>query len=647
MKLYRILLVLSGAVVGAALFASGALAVPPPPVSVTTYHNDNYRTGSNTGETVLSPTTVSGGTFNLLQSVALDDQVDAQPLVVPNQTISGQGIHNVVYVATESDSIYAIDASSGAVLLDVSLGTPVPYTSLPGWCNNNGPNVGINSTPVIDPTTSTMYVMTYTLENGNQTFRIHALDLSTLTDKVPSVVVSASGTLLKGGTYNFDPTSSRQRSALLLSHGTVYAGFASFCDYNANTSRGWVLGWQANTLTPLAANHLNNTLATSPDNFFLTSIWMSGYGLAADPAGDIFFATGNSDPSATTYSTTRNLSESVVKLSWNLKTVESFFTPPAGYNDWQDLDAEDGDFGSGGVLLLPPQTGSMPNLSVAMGKAGILYLLDADNLSIDRDGANQQYPGSCWCGESYFQSDKGVPYVITSGGWGGAGIDLYRLQTHAKANPSLTFVWGTNSWPNSVSVPDGQDAGVLTSVSSDAGKPNSLVIWAVSRPTDNDPSDIYLYAFDVNGNNLIPGGTGLLAGTWPNTGGNANIVPTVANGHVYVASDQSLAIFGIGAPSNSPLPKARIVSMRAPLAAGEREVFGIVKSIQGKTVIVARRTGTLLTIDYTIAQKNFRMAQPSIGKALFARGTIDDKGVMHASALQHARQSPKMWLPDR
>jgi hypothetical protein len=633
--------------VGAVLVASGALAVPPAPVSVTTYHNDNYRTGWNNAESVLTPAKVGGSTFNLLESVALDDQVDAQPLVVANQTISGQGTHNVVYVATESDSVYAIDASSGAVLLDVSLGSPVPYTTLPGSCNNNGPNVGINSTPVIDPTTSTMYVVTYTMENGNQTFRIHALDLSTLTDKVPSVVISATGALQKGGTYTFDPTSSRQRAALLLSKGNVYAGFASFCDYNANTSRGWVLGWNAGTLAPLAANYLNNTLATSPDNFFLTSIWMSGFGLAADPAGDVFFATGNSDPSATTYSTTRNLSESIVKLSSNLKTVESFFTPPPGYNDWQDLDAEDGDFGSGGVMLLPPQTGSMPDLSVAMGKAGILYLLDADNLSINRDAANQQYPGGCWCGESFFQSDKGVSYVITSGGWGGAGIDLYRLVTHAKANPALSFVWGTNSWPNNVYVPDGQDAGVFTSISSDAGKPNSMVIWAVSRPTDNDPSDIYLYAFDVNGNNLITGGTGALAGTWPNTGGNANIVPTVANAHVYVASDQSLAIFGIGTPSGSPLPKARIVSMRAPLAAGEREVFGIVKVIQGNTVTITRRTGALLTIDYTPAQKNFRMAQPAIGKALLARGTIDAKGVMHASAIQHTRQSPKMWLPDR
>ena len=268
-----------------------------------------------------------------------------------------------------------------------------------------------------------------------------------------------------------------------------------------------------------------------------------------------------------------------------------------------------------------------------------------DNLGNNRDGANIQYPSGCWCGESYFQNDNAVPYVITSGGWGGASINLYRLKTHPTGNPSLSLEWA--SYNNSVTVPDGQDAGVFTSVSSNAGKPNSMVIWAVSRPTDSNPADIYLYAFDVNGNNLIPGGTGLLAGTWPNVGGNSNTVPTVANGKVYVASDQSLAIFGIGAPSGSPLPKPRIVAMRAPLAAGEHEVFGIVKSIVGQTVTIARRDGKMLTIDYTLAQKAYRMAQPSIDHALLARGAIDGAGVMHATSMQHARQSPKMWLSDR
>ena len=135
MHFHRIAQACSVFAIGMAFAATavGVSAAPPPPVNVTTYHNDNYRTGWNNAEPTLTPAKVSGGSFNLLESVALDDQVDAQPLVVANQTITGQGTHNVVYVATESDSIYAIDATSGAVLLQVSLGSPVPYTSLPGW----------------------------------------------------------------------------------------------------------------------------------------------------------------------------------------------------------------------------------------------------------------------------------------------------------------------------------------------------------------------------------------------------------------------------------------------------------------------------------------------------------------------------------
>ncbi len=624
------------------LFLAGYANAAAPKASVTTYHNDNYRTGWNDGETALTPSNVSGANFNLLASALLDDQVDAQPLVMPNQTISGQGVHDVVYVATESNTIYAIDADTGTVLLKNNLGTPVYYQSLPGWCNNNGPNVGIDSTPVIDPTSGTMYVITYTMESGAQTFRIHALDLTTLTDKVPSVVISASAQLSKGQTYTFDPTSSRQRAALLLSNGNVYAGFGSFCDYNANVSRGWVLGWQTGTLAPLASNHLDNTRSKSPDNFFLTSIWMSGFGLAANPAGDVFFVTGNTDPSATTYSTKTNLSESVVSLSSDLSTVESFFSPPPGYNDVQQLDVVDGDFGAGGVMLLPPQTGAMPDLAVAAGKAGILYLLDADNLGIDKKGADTTGIGGCWCGESYFATTGGRPYVIASGGWGGATIAMYQVKTRAAAKPSLSLKWSSSS-----NVPTGQNAGVFTSVSSHGGNPNSLVIWAVSRPTDSNPADIYLYGFDQNGTNLIPGGTGILAGTWPNTGGDSNIVPTVANGRVYVASYQTLSIFGVGTASATGIPKIAAPQMRVTLAPGEHEIYGLAKSISGNRITVARRDGSLVVVDSTLAQKNYRMAEPSVGNGLIARGSFDKSGVLEANVVQHTFRSAKMWPADR
>ena len=187
-------------------------------INVITYHNDTRRTGWNSSETSLTPSAISGSSFGLLQQVTLDDQVDAQPLLVTGLTIGGSK-HDVVYVATESNSVYAIDASSGAILLHVNLGTPVPITALPGQCNNNGSNVGINSTPVINVSAKTLYVIAYIYNSANSSeeFMLHALNLTTLADKVTPVVVSATHTLSDGKTeYSFTAGSSRQRPACLL-----------------------------------------------------------------------------------------------------------------------------------------------------------------------------------------------------------------------------------------------------------------------------------------------------------------------------------------------------------------------------------------------------------------------------------------------
>src|SRR5579859_7970879 len=256
------------------IFATAILASSQ--VAVTTYHNDNNRTGWNSHETVLTPTTVASSSFGLLQDVALDDQVDGQPLVVPGVNItsgSSQGKHDVVFVATEGNTVYAIDAESGAILLNPNFGKPVRF---PIGCTNNGPNVGINSTPVIDPTSNTMYVTVYTQDTTGPAYRIHALDLGSLTDKVTPQVITASHTLTDGTTFNFNATYQRQRPGLLLANGNVYAGFGSFCDLGANLSRGWLLGWSTGSLTPLPANQLFDTQPTDNDAFFLSSIWMSG-----------------------------------------------------------------------------------------------------------------------------------------------------------------------------------------------------------------------------------------------------------------------------------------------------------------------------------------------------------------------------------
>ena len=452
----------------AAAFAGG-------PEAVTTYHYDNYRTGWNQNETTLTPANVASSSFGLLETVTLDDQVDAQPLYVPGVSITAgkyPGTHNVVYVETGNNTIYAIDAQSGVVLLSPNFGTPVRS---PLGCNNNAPNVGITSTPVIDLTSNTMYVMVYTKTSSGPSYHIHALDLGSLTDKVTPQLVVASRTLTDGSTFAFNATYQRQRPALLLANETVYAGFGSFCDSAVNLSRGWLLGWQTGTLTPLAANQLFDTQATSPNNFFLSSIWMSGYGPAADESGNVLVVTGNSDYSGTTYDGVTNIQESVIKLSPNLETVLDLFTP----TDWAYLDESDYDFGSGGIMLLPPQSGTLPNLAVAAGKEGTMFLLNQESLGGYSTSGNNVLGtysiGSCWCGESYFVDPKDSTSRVVSSG--GQTIGVWKLST--SPTPALTNV------SNSPTLSTGQDAGFFTSVSSNGN--SNAIIWALARPLSKEP----------------------------------------------------------------------------------------------------------------------------------------------------------------
>jgi hypothetical protein len=319
----------------------------------------------------------------------------------------------------------------------------------------------------------------------------------------------------------------------LLANGNIYAGFGSFCDFSANLSRGWLLGWNASTLTPLAANQLNDTQTTSPDSFFLSSIWMSGYGLAADDSGDILFVTGNSDYSGTTYDGVTNIQESVVKASANLTNVVDLFTP----DNWSSLDQGDVDFGSGGALILPDQPGSMPHLAVAAGKYGEMYLMNEDNLGGYSPNGNNVLGtysiGGCWCGESYFVNSDGIARIVGSGG---NQVTVWKLNT--KSTPTLTQVAQTPG------LPTGQFGGFLTSVSSN-GKSNGI-IWALMRPVSKTNAAVSLYAFNPNAGGktmkVLFHGT---AGSWPNFGGDLNQAPVVANGKVYVATNKQLQIFGL------------------------------------------------------------------------------------------------------
>ncbi|MGB8910560.1 MAG: hypothetical protein WCC84_17585 [Candidatus Cybelea sp.] len=608
-------------------------------IAVTTYHYDNLRTGWNDKETLLTAENVNGGSFGLLHSITLDDQVDTQPLIVPNEITTrgvSPGKHDVVYVATENDSIYAIDASSGTVLFQQSLGSPVPT---PLGCNNNGPNVGIDGTPVIDKAANAMYVIAYTLQSSVPTYTIHELNLANLADIVSPVVVSASHTLTNGSTFQFNATYQRQRPGLLEANGNIYAGFGSFCDFSASMSRGWLLGWQAGSLTPLAANRLNDIQATSPDSFFLSSVWMSGYGVAADHQGNIYFVTGNSDPSGTTYNSVTNISESVAKVNANLTQLLSFFTP----SDANGLDQADADFGSGGVLLLP-KVGSEPPMAAAAGKEGTLFLLSRRNLggytpSGPNNDLDEESIGGCWCGQSYFDAaSDSLPRIVGSGG---NNVSVWKVPT----SPPIKLA-AAGSSPG---LPGGQDPGFFTTVSS-AGTSPGAIIWALARP-QNVPGNVTLFAFKgepPSSSSTLQTLFQAAAGTWESSGGNANIVPVVANGKVYVASYEQLNIFGLlgsdmkAATLATPPLKAPRTTVSAP-----HQVTGTLVSISGSVLTLRTRTGIIVRVNDSDAVRHERSSVLVIGKPYNATGTYDASGALHAIAILREKPSPATWPPDR
>jgi hypothetical protein len=516
---------------------AGQAAHGAPKVSILTYHGDNARSGWNDAETLLTPQTLSGGTFGLLHSVTLDEQVDAQPLIVPAVTLAHQGRHDIAYVATENNTVYAIDANSGDILLSRNFGPPVPASAIPGGCDKNSGVIGIDSTPAIDAKAGLLYVITYSEQSHAPTYQLHALALATLADAVAPLVITAAAAEANGRTYRFNAAASRQRPALLLARGTLYAGFGSFCDHDRHASRGWLLGWTAGTLAPLANSFLVNRRAKTPNNYFLTSIWMSGDGPAADASGNIYVVTANADNSGNTYNSKTNPAESVLKLSPDLATIGDFFTPGGAKYGEPVLDMHDRDFGAGGITLLPPQSGSIPNLAVAAGKVGNMYVLDQAELGgyvpKGQDRVVATVPiGKCWCAQSYFTDPDGIGRVVSSGG---SRLIVWQVQT----SPTTTLTEESTSAP----LPTGPDEGVFTSVSSNRTKAGTAIIWAVARPNRSGPPTLTLLAYNAATSATLFSAP---AGIWSSGQANANIVPTVANGHVYVAGYKSLDIFGLG-----------------------------------------------------------------------------------------------------
>jgi hypothetical protein len=354
-------------------------------LSVTTWHYDNARTGMNPNETILNLVNVNPNTFGKLYDIPADGAVVGQVLYLPNVAIPGKGTHNVVYAATMHDSVYAFDADSNtdanaSPLWQVSLlpagATPVPMTvqgcsGVSAWTE-----VGIVATPVIDAATGTIYVVAKTYENGSTVFRLHALDVTTGSEKFGGPVQIAASYTLNGHTDTFNPLAETNRPALLLTNGHVYLAFGSN-GCNAYGDEGWVISYNASSLAQ------EGTFNAEPGKS-LASIWMKGGGLSADSASNIYgeAAEGNFTPGT-------NFGSSVFRLtqSGNSLQVADWFTPwNQAYLSQNDLDLNDA------VLLLPDQPGSHPHLALAAGKEGTVYVLDRDNMG--------QYCGSCTAGDT-------------------------------------------------------------------------------------------------------------------------------------------------------------------------------------------------------------------------------------------------------
>lgn len=662
--------------------AFGGVAVPAPgggtgkgEVAVTTYHYDNLRTGWNNHEPTLTPANVNPDTFGLLSTIPLDDQVDAQPLLVPNQMIVKDGVrskHDVVYVVTESNTVYAIDASGQlspdqAILLSANLGSPVPR---PFGCVNSGPNIGITGTPVIDLASRTLYVVAYVNGDNGPSYQLHALDLSDLSHKRLGLgrsnprTIAASHVLTDDSTVEFEAQYQRQRVGLIELNGNVYAGFAGFCDFEANHTRGWLLEWNARTLAPLPANQLNNRRAsTPPTNFFLSTIWMSGWGIAGHGT-DLYFSTGNSDcvwyvspvkcPDESTYDgvTYTNIQNSVVRISSNLTKIRGIYTP----TNVLDLDHDDEDLGSGGVMLLPLHYGKSPVVAAASAKDGHFYLLDP--LAMGTPIENPQL-SPCWCGPSYFQGSDGISRIVTSHGQFVHTWQVQLSQSPHLIEEGLVAIAGSSTC---TSVCLGF-TGFFTAVSSDGTKPGTAIIWAVGRPgaDPGDPTAVHLHAFDpvANSDKSLNELFSTTAGHWPNTGGNSNIVPVVANGRVYVASafldDQGttrgqLAIFGLGGASATVAQKALHPSAVASLE-GAHVVTGPIEEVSDSTLTLKTRAGKSVKVDISQAMKQRRVKGPlRVGQPFTVQASsLTAAGALLATSIAPAKGSfsEGVWPPDK
>ncbi len=546
-------------------------------VAVTTYKSNNQRTGWYNQETQLNTTNVNSNQFGKIGSFPVDGKVYAQPLYVP-QVQTPVGTYNLVFVATEHDSVYAFDAdgSSTQPIWHTSfLGTgvtSVPYTDVRS--GDTTPEIGITGTPVIDQSTGTLYVSVMTKEGTNYYHRLHALSIADGSERPNSPVIITGSVPGNGGdsvngTDIFEALTQNQRSALTLLNGVVYVAFASFSDQPPY--HGWIMGYDATSLQQVTIFN------TSPDSGKGAGIWMSGGGLAVDPlTNDIFFSTGNGD--AFNLNTGgQEGSQTVYRLSTPNLTMLDYFAP---FNA-SCLNAANSEIGSAGVMILPPQPGSHPSELLASGKEGRLYLLDRTNLGqyvstadpcanqnqTNIDNALQEFlpttvPGGMFGTTAYWQGPN-ESYVYVEGTNG--TIRAYTL------NNGLLSSTITSQSAESFDYPGGNVA-----ISSKGSAAGSGILWVIAPPascqsTDHcNPAGVStLRAYDASdlSNELYSSSLD------PSRDTSGNYVkfttPTIANGEVFIGTEASVDVYGL-LPANevTPTPTAGGTGTATPTPTG-------------------------------------------------------------------------------
>lgn len=501
-------------------FAAGAVSAQ---VSVLTHHYDNARTGQNISETILTPANVNPATFGQLFGQNLDGQEAGQPLYVPSLFIPAlNATHDVVYVATQHDSVYAFDAdnnqgTNSSPLWQVNFLDPANgITTVPvadeGCYVTGYTEFGIQGTPVIDTTRNAIYVLAMTRENGVYVHKLHALDLGTGVELFGGPVPILASFVSNGKTYNFVDKYQQQRPGLLLQNGIVYIGFGS-PGCNIKSEMGWVMAYDGSTLQPVGA------FDDSP-GVMASAVWMSGAGLAGDNAGSVFFSTG--DGTFDNDVGGGHFGDSVIKVTQGngVLSLGDWFTP----NNQQYLQAHDLDLASGQVVLLPESGGV--NFSLAIDKNGTMYLLDQDNMG--------QYDS---------QGDFQIPQEVTVPVLGEvhAGLTYWNgfVYVLAESTPPMAYSFSNAALSDQpvmqASIATANPTGGIVSSN---GQQNGI-FWYATFPTNK------LYAYDATNlthqlyNSAMAGNRDVLAPLVHFT------MPVVANGRVYVNGKTKLTVFGL------------------------------------------------------------------------------------------------------